>query len=972
LAESICDIFTVTLVLAGVTFPNTLLADINDQLLVYLGRSIRYLSQITFVIFLFLFPNGKFYPRWLNIPVILWPILLFIPIFGSVFAPDTYLHDQMKNARSFLELTFLAAGLISQLFRFRNYSEEVERQQTKWVIFGFALVLIAAAIINVGNFVLRQTLSEAQAFLIYDFGLITVFGMPAAGIFPILIGVSITRFRLWDLQTILSRIIIYFFVIAVLFVFGVLCVYLTQYLIVEILGRASGYEIIVAVAMVVIFAGPIYTFSRRKITELVYPSQIKYIQEIEKFSNEVRVLFENNAIAQRLSDRISAVVKAKYCRVYQLESPDDITLINGLEHDNAFPEMDMGTIVKEMRSQNTYYPGPETDRIFVSLINNKTPGEARLMGLIELGPKASGKGYSRDEIMFLRSIGSEAALALYVSHIHTQSTLLAAALEYAANGIALVNSKGSILWVNPAFNVLTGYTLDEMVGKAYTALSDVLKNEGESAWEVALNKKTWTGSGESMRKNGDYYYEELTMTPVIDDDNQISHLVVIKNDISDRVEIQEKLEHLATHDPLTNLPNRILFNDRLNQALAVTTRTGLLGAVLYLDLDDFKAINDVYTHELGDLLLFKLAQRMQAAVRAKDTIARIGGDEFALLLVEIDNPTDAGMFGERIIKIIKEPISLNDINVQIAGSIGISIFPDDGTQASTLIRNADIAMYRAKRAGKGQVAYFTDTMSREVQHNLEIRNILRTAVKDQRLRLVFQSQIEVPSNRLRGLEALLRLDHPEAGIMEPEEFLDLADKSGTIVPIEDWVLDQTIRVGSRVLQHNNEPVKMAVNVSSKQLFSDGFIGKLSAVLARHAFPAKLLELELTENSVMQDPNGAKDILQKIKRLGVGLAIDDFGTGHSSLNHLAQLPFDLLKIGQGFTAVLVNNLEHEAVFNGIITIAHNLEIGVIVEGVETASQLKFLTERGIDMVQGFYFSKPVSEAETIAALLKNGY
>jgi EAL domain-containing protein (putative c-di-GMP-specific phosphodiesterase class I) len=274
-------------------------------------------------------------------------------------------------------------------------------------------------------------------------------------------------------------------------------------------------------------------------------------------------------------------------------------------------------------------------------------------------------------------------------------------------------------------------------------------------------------------------------------------------------------------------------------------------------------------------------------------------------------------------------------------------------------------MYRAKQAGKAQVAYFTEAMSREVEHNLEIRNLLRTAVEKQRLVLLFQPQFDIRTGRMRGIEALLRLMHPRDGLLGPEAFLELAERSELILDIEDWVLEQTVRMGLQFLSIADCKMKIAVNISSRRLFSKGFVDKVAAVLRNQAFPPECLEIELTESSFIKDLTGAKAIFQAIKQLGVGLAIDDFGTGHSSLNHLAILPFDVLKIARSFTTVVEVFKKHEAVFDGILTIANSLGIEIIAEGVETSSQLDFLNEKGVHFVQGFYFSQPVSEEQLLA-------
>ena len=753
---------SMVLLLAGVTFPNTLLAEIENAQITIVAKSLRYLSYSFFVLFLYLFPNGKFFPRWLRIPALLWPVILFIPVYGDLFGlwgniPDLVIRD----IQVILQLTYVLVGVISQFFRYRNYSEIVEKQQTQWIIFGFGLVLSGAFIINFSYFILRQFFSEAHAFLIYDFGFITFFGATAASAFPIIVCISIFRYRLWDLQPFLSRTIVNLVVSAILFIVAMLTVWLTRFTIGYIAGQDTEFEIILASFFVVIVTVLLYAKVRRKITELVFPKQIQYDQEIKNLSSNTRVLFDKSGVLKLLHTNITSAIDTNFCNVYEIREDGNPALIYSSEKDFEF--VDIHSITKEIYREGSYFPGSLTESFFLALSNNQIPTGNQTMGILEVGPKKSGKGFTHDEIAFIQSLGSEAALALYVSHMHTQSTILAAALESTINGVALVNISGEILWVNPAYSSLTGFSINELVGKSFINLSDVLENNKEEILASVSNNTAWAGTGASMRKNGSHYHEETTITPVISANGETTHMVVIINDVTPRVEMQEKFEYLATHDSLTNLPNRVLFSDRLEQALANIGRSGNQGAILYLDLDDFKAVNDVYTHEMGDLLLKNIAEKIKSTVRAGDTIARIGGDEFALLMSEIESSTSAGVFGQRIVQLLEEPVTINGVNLQISGSIGISVFPEDGTLSFDLMRNADIAMYRAKNNGKGKIAYFTEAMSKEVESNLEIRNILRDAVKKQYVKLFFQPQIELPSNCLRGVEALLRIEHPEKG-----------------------------------------------------------------------------------------------------------------------------------------------------------------------------------------------------------------
>jgi diguanylate cyclase (GGDEF)-like protein/PAS domain S-box-containing protein len=439
-------------------------------------------------------------------------------------------------------------------------------------------------------------------------------------------------------------------------------------------------------------------------------------------------------------------------------------------------------------------------------------------------------------------------------------------------------------------------------------------------------------------------------------------------DITERIDSEKRLEYLATHDLMTNLPNRLLFHDRLRHALEIAKQNEWIGAVVYLDLDDFKMINDAYKHELGDMLLRMVAERLRRFTRKSDTVSRFGGDEFAILLENLSDPENVKVIADKILRGLAEPYVIDQIPVFITTSMGISVFPNNGKTISELLQNADIAMYQAKKTGN-TYKFYSPEMSDEVIDNIELGNFLRGALEHEDLYLRYQPQYNITTGEVIGFEALARLNNSEIGNISPKKFIPIAEKNGTIVAIGEWVLERACETAFQVAHRSNRTFRIAVNISAVQIKQPHFLDMIKRTLEKTKLAPQFLELEITENSFFDTYEEIKEVMEALRAVGVRLAMDDFGTGYSSLSYIANFPLNTLKVDSSF----VKNAGQAcdiAIVEGIATIANGLGMDLIVEGVETEAQLTAFTSKGCDLVQGWYFSKDVPESE-LESVLKKG-
>jgi diguanylate cyclase (GGDEF)-like protein/PAS domain S-box-containing protein len=554
---------------------------------------------------------------------------------------------------------------------------------------------------------------------------------------------------------------------------------------------------------------------------------------------------------------------------------------------------------------------------------------------------------------------------------------IAATAFESQESLVITDTQSIILRINKAFTESTGYTEAEAVGQKISLLKSGRHDAAfyEKMWVDILDKGSWQGEIWDRRKNGEIYPKWLSITGVKDEQGIVTHYVGTHVDITERKAADNEIKKLAFYDPLTNLPNRRLLQERLKHGINVARREGKKLALLMLDLDRFKAVNDSFGHLAGDELLQQVAGRITARLRDVDLVARLGGDEFMVLLEDMSHPDDAVRVAEEIIMTLSQPFDLSQsVNVKIGASIGISIYSDHGDSSELLIDHADIALYKAKEAGRGCFAYFSADLTAAAQKRMSIEIRLRNAVKNQELHVFFQPQVDIANGSIIGAEALIRWFDPIEGLIMPSEFIHIAEETGLIVEIGEWVLRETCRQGRQWLDDGLPPLTLAVNVSSHQFRRSNFCTTVAKVLAETGFPAHLLELEITESGLMEKQleDTATNILNKLHAQGVRLAIDDFGTGYSSLAYLKHFPLDVLKIDKSFIDDIPHQQDDMEIAATIVAMGHILGFKVLAEGVETPEQLAFLQEKGCDTYQGYIKSKPVAAHEFLELLRNEQY
>lgn len=543
--------------------------------------------------------------------------------------------------------------------------------------------------------------------------------------------------------------------------------------------------------------------------------------------------------------------------------------------------------------------------------------------------------------------------------------------ENTSEGVMITDANQRIIAVNQAFTRITGYGEDEVRNREPNLLRSGRHDDEyyKRMWEAIQTTGRWQGEIWNRRKDGTDYAEWLNISVVRDDAGAVINYIGVFADITSIKEVQDKLEYTAHHDALTGLPNRVLFRDRLEQALATARRHDGSVALLFVDLDRFKMINDTLGHEAGDLLLQEVARRLIGCMREEDTVARMGGDEFVVIQRGITQPGDAALLSTRMLAEINRPFSLAGHEIVTSLSIGISLYPQDGEDVSTLLKNADAAMYRAKEKGRNGYQYYSNEMTAAGVERLELESDLRQALQRDELRVHYQPQVDLATGRIVGAEALVRWQHATRGMIPPAVFIPMAEDSGMIGPIGEWVLN-TACADARAWQVAGLPeLRMAVNASGRQVGIDHMVDKVAAALENSGLAPQFLEIEVTESVVMQDASRAISTLNALKDMGVTLAIDDFGTGYSSLSYLKRFPVNKLKIDKSFVDGMVDNPDDAAIVMAIIAMAQSLRHTVIAEGVETEAQAERLRAYGCDEMQGYLFSPPLPR-DQFAELLRN--
>jgi diguanylate cyclase (GGDEF)-like protein/PAS domain S-box-containing protein len=549
------------------------------------------------------------------------------------------------------------------------------------------------------------------------------------------------------------------------------------------------------------------------------------------------------------------------------------------------------------------------------------------------------------------------------------------AIESSGNGIIITNAiapDNPIEYVNPAFEQITGYGRAEIIGKncRFLTRDDRAQPELETVRVAIREKRECQVIMRNYRKDGSLFWNSLHIAPVPDENGVVTHFVGVQNDITQIRSYQDELEHQASHDVLTGLPNRHLLDDRLKQAISQSQRQGGVVAVAYVDLDSFKLVNDSLGHSAGDQLLRTVAERIRSCLRQFDTVARYGGDEFILVVHDVSGGDRIPGFLHRILESVSKPFQLDKRELFITCSIGVSLYPRDGTDVETLIKNADAAMFRAKQHGRNNVHFYTAELNTKVTDRLSLAADLHRALERNELFLNYQPQVDSRTGLIIGAEALIRWKHPVRGMVSPGLFIPVAEETGMILPIGAWVIETACAQAREWLRGETSLRTISVNVSVQQFMRKDLVESLAKVIRIAQLDAGALELEVTESLIMNNADEFVATLKKLKDAGIKLAIDDFGTGYSSLNYLKRMPVDRLKVDQSFVRDINKDPESATVTEAIISLGHSLKLKVIAEGVESAEQLEFLRLRGCDEFQGYYFSRPIA-AEQFTALLKKG-
>ncbi len=542
--------------------------------------------------------------------------------------------------------------------------------------------------------------------------------------------------------------------------------------------------------------------------------------------------------------------------------------------------------------------------------------------------------------------------------------LAAKVFESTVEGVMITDHNRHIIATNQAFTRITGYEQEELLGKTPIKLKSGRHNKKfyKKMWRELNETGTWSGEIWNKRKNGEIYPEWLSINVVLNEANEATHFVGVFTDISEIKQTQKQLDYLAHHDPLTDLPNRRLFNDRLEHAIIRSTRYKEQLAVMFIDLDNFKDINDSLGHATGDQLLCMVSDRIIGTLRISDTVARQGGDEFIVLLENVGRAANLKPLVEKLLGTLQHGYEFNDQTFYITASIGLSCFPGDGQTADSLIQHADAAMYEAKARGRNGYVFYSGELTSMAYRRMQVKGNLRHALERDEFRLCYQPQINTDNGEIEGLEALLRWHHPDLGEFPPNSFIPHAENNGLIVPIGEWVMRHACHQFVEWRKAGLPIKRIAINVAGQQIQDSEFVQIVTNIIKKTGIAPEMLELEVTENFIMRRAENAIGVLDKIKALGVQIAIDDFGTGYSSLSYLKRLPIHKLKIDQSFIRDLTVDPNDVAITRAIIALGQSMNLGIIAEGVETTKQEQILRENGCTHMQGFLYSRPLPESK----------
>ena len=543
--------------------------------------------------------------------------------------------------------------------------------------------------------------------------------------------------------------------------------------------------------------------------------------------------------------------------------------------------------------------------------------------------------------------------------VENQLRLFEKVFENTSEGICITDARGAIQAVNRAFTEITGYAFDEVKG----ANPRILRSDRHTRefyrdmWQSLIVKGYWSGEIWNRRKNGEAYPELLSISAIREDDRIVTYVAVF-HDISEMKVKEEQIEHLAFHDPLTGLPNRLLFRDRLKQAISEAERTGEMVQMLFLDLDNFKNVNDTVGHVKGDDLLRETAKRLLRITRSSDTVSRLGGDEFTIMIHHITSADEVAKTVRRVQSVFDAPFDLGDHQFHVTASIGVSVFPSDGRDEETLIKNADLAMYQTKHQSKNDFSIFESQMAEQVSDRVRMEMDLRSGIENDEFLVYFQPRVDCLTRKVMGAEALARWEKPGMGLVPPNQFIPLAEDSGLIVPLGERIFYHSVHEAQEIRNRIGRDLSVSVNVSPRQFEDALFEEMIKDVLEKTGFPGNRLEIEITESILLQDTEKTMARLENLVRTGATIAIDDFGTGYSSLAYIKKLPISVLKIDKTFIDDLSTSRDARAIIEAMVLMARKLNISIVAEGVETRDQLEVLASLGDMQIQGYYFARPM--------------
>lgn len=534
-------------------------------------------------------------------------------------------------------------------------------------------------------------------------------------------------------------------------------------------------------------------------------------------------------------------------------------------------------------------------------------------------------------------------------------------LDNISEGIVITDEKGKILTVNPAFEFVTGYSEKEIIGKNPSILKSGIHNEQfyEKMWFDILNKGKWKGEIWNKRKNGELYPEILTIIQIKNDEGDVCNFCGIFTDLSERKSVELKLEKLALTDTLTSVYNRFAYIERMKNLIETSNNhSNIQHAVFFLDLDRFKQINDTLGHLLGDKLLVTISKRLQSLLKNKDILARYGGDEFVITLTNINHTQEAIKFAEKLIQTIEEPIFIENQEVYVSTSIGISIYPNDGDTTDQLVNKAAKAMYYAKQQGRNGYAFYFEKLNIDNSRLLLLDSEIRKAIENRDFAIYFQPKMEIHTNKIVSIEALVRWHNEKLGNVSPSEFIPYAEETGLIIPISEIIFEKACEELVKLKQAGYSNLPISINVSSIHFQHDSFLESLQNILEKNNMSAHNFVIEVTERTVMNNDTETISKLVRLKQLGFKISIDDFGTGYSSLSYLVRFPLDIIKIDRSFIQHITSLDEKQAIVDAIIQMSHRLNLKVIAEGIESSQQFDLLRKMNCDMIQGYYICKPV--------------